>query len=126
VEYNKILDGKLAEIRRLEGEIQRLIEKNSNNQSIAECEKKLASKRKQIAEKRQELIDVESQYSISAKTKNKIIEDIINQERIKDINCEISHNLLEIIVLLTLKYHAVEIKQRFFDRNIMSCESASP
>ena len=90
VEYNKILDGKLAEIRRLEGEIQRLIEKNSNNQSIAECEKKLASKRKQIAEKRQELIDVESQYSISAKTKNKIIEDIINQERIKDINCEIT------------------------------------
>ena len=100
VEYNKMLDSKLAEIRRLESESKRLVEKSSNKQLLAAYEKSLTSKRKQIDEKRQELIDVESQHSASAEAKNRIIKELQDyQDRVKDIEHKINKTEAEIAVL---------------------------
>jgi len=100
VEYNKMLDRKLAEIRRLEDESKRLVEKSSNKRLLAAYEKSLASKRKQIDEKRQELIDVESQHSASAEAKNRIIKELQDyQDRVKDIEHKINKTEAEIAVL---------------------------
>lgn len=76
IEYNKLLDSKIAERKNLLAERERIVQKSSDKSLLSVYRRNVSKSQNRLETLRKALRDTENQHSVSTEAKNRVIEEL--------------------------------------------------